>query len=354
MGWNDPGKGPGPWGRKDASHVLDLDALVLRLWRRMRRPSGAPPRWAVAVALVAALGGWFLSGFYSVPSGSRGVLVRLGEPVRVVGPGAHWRWPAPIANDRVVSIRRVHVVAVGYQSRAAFYEGQPAPPPARMLTANHDIVHLEFAVQYRVADPNAYLFGADHPRQTLQRLAEAIMRSAVAKTRASVALSDPRVLETATANGLARALPSYHLGVRVVSVRLQKASEPKIVMAALQKVARAREDARKERARARAYGEAVIAKARASAEKRLEHARAQALATVTRARAWVGRFQALAQVYRSAPRATRDVLYTHTLERVYRKARHIVVSGVPTTVSIAGPRRAPPLAPAPGKRPTRP
>lgn len=327
MGWNDPGRGQDPWGRKGSSRPFDLDASIQRLWRRLRRPGGAPPRWVYGVAALAAVAGWFVSGFYSVPQGDRGVLLQFGQEQRIVKPGPHWRWPAPIASDRIVSVRQVHIVAIGYQRKSTLYEGEPAPVQASMLTRDQDIVNLEFAVQYRVDNPSHYLFSMDHPRKTVARTAEAALRQVVANVPSNVVLTTgQRAIEATAKSRLQRILNRYHAGIKIVALKIQKAAPPKPVMAALQKVVRAREAAQREQTQARAYANSILPKAQADAATLIDGARAYRATAIARAKGRAARFVALAKLYKAAPTITRERLYIDAMARVYRKSSKILLS----------------------------
>lgn len=334
MGWNDPGRGQDPWGRKgSSSRPFDLDAFIQRLWGRMRRPGGAPPRWVYGVAALAAIAGWFVSGFYSVPQGDRGVVLQFGQEQRIVKPGAHWRWPAPIASDRIVSVRQVHIVAIGYQRKSTLYEGEPAPIQASMLTRNQDIVNLEFAVQYRVDNPSHYLFAVDHPRKTVARVAEAVLRQVVANASPNAVLTTGQhALEAAARARLQRILHRYHVGVKIVALKIQKAAPPKPVMAALQKVVRAREAAQRRETEAETYANSILPKARADAATSIDKARAYRATAIALAKGRAARFITLARLYKAAPTITRERLYIDAMARVYRKSSKVLLTQSAHTV----------------------
>ena len=348
MGWNDPGRGQDPWGRRGASGPFDLDAIIQRLWRRLRRHRGAPPPWVFGVTAFAVMAGWLVTGFYSVPQGDRAVLLQFGQAVRVTRPGAHWRWPAPLASDRVVSIRQIHVVAVGYRPVSKLYEGEPAPAEAAMLTGDQGIVRLQFAIQYRIVDPRHYLFNVDHPRKAIARAAEAVMRQAVAGSSSNAVLAhDAHQLAAAAKTRLQALLDRYGAGVHVVAIKIQKATPPKSVLAALEKVVRAREDAKRYASEAQAYADSILPKASADGVAMIDKAHIYRAHVMAKARARSARFLALAKIYERAPLVTRERLLIDAMARVYRKAHKVMVSGASHTVvdvPMASPAKPPVLA----------
>lgn len=353
MGWNDPGRGQDPWGRKGPERPFDLDAWVQRLWRGLhRRGRAAPPRWVFAVTAFAILIGWLATGFYSVPPGNRGVLLQMGQEVRIVRPGAHWRWPAPFASSQVLSVREIHIVAIGYRHGSKLYEGEPTPAQASMLTRDQGIVHLQFAVQYRIANPSHYLFHVSHPRKTIMRTAEAVMRHLVAASPASAVLSgNNRALELQATAALQKALNRYGVGVHIVAVKIQKAEPPKAVEAALERVTQAREDAQRLQTEANGYANAIIPKARAQVMTEIDEAHAYSTRVVAMARGRAARFLALAKGYRRAPFITRERLYMDAMTRVYQRAARIVLSDSGHTV-VKVPFAQEPPAQAPIAAPT--
>ncbi len=348
MGWNDPGRGQDPWGRRGASGPFDLDAIIQRLWRRLRRHRGAPPPWVFGVTALAVMAGWLVTGFYSVPQGDRAVLLTFGRAVRVVRPGAHWRWPAPFAGDRIVSVRQIHTVAVGYRPMSPLYEGRPAPAEAAMLTGDQGIVRLRFAVQYRIVGPRRYLFNVDQPRKTIARAAEAVMRQAVASEPTNAVLAPSTHTLAATAKTrLQQLLDDYGAGVHIVAIKIQDAAPPKSVLAAFEKVVQAREDAKRDASAAQAYADSILPQAHADGAALIDKAHIYRANLIAKAQARSVRFLALATIYARAPFVTRERLLIDAMARVYRKARKVVLSGTGHTV-VNVPMAAPlpiPVAP---------
>jgi len=82
---------------------------------------------------------WLGSGFYTVNTNERGVVLRLGEYKTVTEPGLNWRLPWPIETHEIVDLTGVRTVSVGSRDNNA---------RALMLTDDLNIVAVQFAVQY--------------------------------------------------------------------------------------------------------------------------------------------------------------------------------------------------------------
>ena len=168
-----------PESRQDERDEYDDD----REERRNRRsPFGGDPRgglpklpkWQLPNGLLigggvlVVLAVWLLSGIYIVNPGEEGVVLRFGKYDRTVGPGPHYALPAPIEKVYKPQVSRVLRSEVGYRSPGesrTYQKGQvrPIPAEASMLTGDENIVNVQFSVQYRIADPVAYLFNIYEP-----------------------------------------------------------------------------------------------------------------------------------------------------------------------------------------------
>lgn len=351
MGWNDPGGGRDPWGRRASQGSWDLDAHVRNLWRQARRfMHGSPPsRHMTAVVVMAAITVWLMSGFYTVPQGSRAVLLVFGREVRIVGPGAHWRWPRPFATDRVVNVERIHVVTIGYRPQPQAVRNDAQPVRASMLTAGQDIVDLALAVQYRVQNPRRYLFAIDHPRQTVAEAAEAAVREVVARASLGAILSrHQHRIEHAAQVILQRLLDTYHAGITVVALKIQKAMPPKAVEATFGAVVRARQDRTRLETAAISYADGILPRAMGEASALVDRARAYRTTVIARAKGRVARFDALAVAYAQAPVLTRERLFIDATARVFRSAAKVfLTANGQTTIRLPDSLFAvPPPAPA--------
>lgn len=350
MGWNDPGGDRDPWGRKAGPGAWDLDAYVRRLWRRVRRLGHAtPPPWMVGGVILAAIGLWFASGFYTVPEGSRAVLLTFGREMREVGPGGHWHWPRPLGNARIVSVTRVHVVTIGYRSdQNLVSNGTAVPSEGTVLTADQGLLHLQFAIQYRVRNASEYLFAVDHPRQTIAEAGAAAMREEVARSELNaVETHGQRKVEQAVQGILQRTLDLYHAGVQVVAIRIQKVAPPQVVESAFGRVVKARQDRNRLISQAQAYAGGILPKAQGEAIDEIDKARGYADNIIARARGRTQRFTAVADAYARAPLITRQRLFIDGTGRVLRHVRKVLVTTkTPVIVHV---RIAPHVAPpAPG------
>jgi membrane protease subunit HflK len=323
MSWNEPGKGGNPWnsgGRKEGPP--DLDKVVRDLQRRLsglfggrgRAPGGGSGGGSsgpfIGLAVAGAVVLWSLSGIYTVDDAERGVVLQFGAFHDVTAPGLHWHIPWPVQ-----TVTKVNVAAVS-----------PFRHSTRMLTADENIVNVDVRVQYRRADPRAFLFNVRDPEETLGEVTESAIREVVGKNTLDFVLTEGRAeVVRLTREIIQSTLDSYGTGLQITSVNLQDANYPSQVEAAVQDAIKAREDRDRLALEAQAYANDVVPRARGSAARMLEDAEAYRAEVTADAEGESDRFLALLQEYEQAPAVTRKRLYFETLEQVLGRTSKVIV-----------------------------
>lgn len=322
MAWNEPGRGKDPWGngngrgRGPSGGAPDLDELLRRLQRRFSSlfggGSGGQGNGATIALILVLLGGaWLLSGFYQVDAAEKGVVLRFGELSEVTPPGLHWHLPWPLERVETVNV-----------SEIAQY-----PYKTLMLTRDENIVSVDLTVQYRRADPEAFLFNVRRPEETLADVTQSVIREVVGKNTMDFVLGEGRAEIAARTMELAQAtLNNYQAGIEITSVNLQDANFPGPVQPAVRDAIKAREDKERLELEAQSYANDILPRARGEAARRLEAAQAYKQETIANAEGQTARFVALLKEYAKAPRVTRERLYLDTMESVLGATSKVIVT----------------------------
>ncbi|HEX5306024.1 MAG TPA: FtsH protease activity modulator HflK [Dyella sp.] len=346
MAWNEPGDNGqrNPWGNKRPSggKSPNLDQLLKNVRSRLGRLGGGSG--GIVTIVLALLVAWLLLSSYTIINTSQnGVVLRLGQYSRTLGPGFHFKAPAPIETVTKVETTRVRAMV----------------DQVRMLTSDENIIAVNFNVQYQVSDARKYLYSTNDPDDTLKQAAEAAVRSvvgahsmddiltspgddavaaAVAPASAStVAASAPApvvskasgdqdrvTLQQQTREALQRTLDSYDAGLVVTDVSFQNVSPPDEVKAAFDDVNAAREDKQSAVNKAYAYANQVIPQATGEASRILAQAQGDKAERVARATGDAERFNLLLTEYKAAPAVTRQRLWLETMEDVMALNRKVV------------------------------
>ena len=279
------------------------------------------------LALVIVAGIWISSGLYVVEQGEQGVELRFGEYTRTTDAGLRWHFPVPIEEVLIVNVQKVNTVEVGYRVSERNRTLTPVTREALMLTADENIIDIQFAVQYDVKDPKDLLFNVSDPMHLVVRQAtESAVREivggntmdfAITAGRAAIA-QDTRVL-------LQEILDRYKTGLNVRAVEMQNAQPPAEVKAAFDDAVKAREDEERIKNEAEAYANDVIPRARGQAARIIQEAQAYKESIVARAEGEASRFEQIYAEYRKAPEITRDRLYLESIEAVLNNSTKLII-----------------------------
>lgn len=319
MAWNESGNGKNPWDRgRGQDGPPDLDKIV-REWqqrinalfggRRRTDASGNNPMFLLILLLIAL--GWAATGFYRVDDAERGVVLRFGQfqpPASM--PGLRWHLPWPIED-----VELVNITAVNRFSRTT-----------RMLTADENIVVVDMVVQYRNADPIAYLFNVRNPEEVLGNVSESAIREVIGQSQMDFILGPGRAeIAQNTADVIQEALDFYGIGVTVTKVNLQDVNFPSQVEAAVQDAIKAREDEVRLGFEAQTYANDILPRARGESVRRIQDAEAYKARVIADAEGEAARFEKLLIEYRKAPEVTRERLYIEAIEDVYAEANKVLM-----------------------------
>lgn len=312
----------GPWGHRRQSGP-DWDDLLSRLPELPGfLKSGVPFLIAGAIAVI-----WLASGVYTIQPGEEGVVTRFGKVARISTAGLNYRIPWPIEELRKVNVAEIRRLEVGFRSNPL----RPnlvrlIPAESLMLTGDENIVSAQLTVQYRVRDPEKFLFQLRDPVNTLQAATEVALRSRVGNTTIEEVLTVGRDrVQNETQEFLQQLMDTYQSGIQITEVKLQTVEAPSQVKDAFDEVVRAREDREKLINQARGYREDLIPKARGEVQEIVQAAEAYKEERTLKAKGDGARFNAVLEEYRKAPRVTRERMHLEAIERVLPNVDKIIV-----------------------------
>ncbi len=332
------------WGKKGGDGPPDLDEILRRLSRRLseafggkgRQPigpvgAGGPPDGKAAgnlgvVLLVIVVLGWFASGFYIVDASSRGIVMRFGEYRITTDPGPNWRWPWPIEKHEVVNISKVRTVEVGYRNTVKSKQ----PQESLMLTDDENIIDIQFAVQYILKDPKAFLFNnyseEDDKEDLVRQAAETAIRQVVGKNKMDYVLYEGRSEIADNAGQLMQQiLDRYDTGIAVSKVTMQNAQPPEQVQAAFDDAVKAGQDRERQKNEGQAYANDILPKARGAASRLMAEANGYQQRIIAAAEGEASRFKQVLAEYEKAPQVTRERLYLDMMQQVLANTSKVIV-----------------------------
>lgn len=281
----------------------------------------------VAILLVIAAFGVV----YTVEVEEEGVVLRFGEHIDTVQPGLHFKLPFGIDEVYRVPTGRQQKQEFGFGTTGAtnpyqWTDQREMGLEKNMVTGDLNSALVEWVIQYRITEPENYLFKVRNADATLRDASESVMRQVVGdRTVDEVITIGRQEIESECNEKLKQLVALYELGITINQVQLKNVNPPEPVQASFNEVNQAQQE--KEKAVNVANGEynRAVPKASGEAEKMISEAEGYATQRVNEAEGDANRFIALFSEYRKAPDVTRRRLYLETMETVMPQLEKKVV-----------------------------
>jgi len=324
MPWKEPGKGDkDPWS-SGGQQPPDLEEVFRNVNDRLKSifggsgsrksgtgdgSSGSNSIFGIVVVALLLWAGW--DAVHIIDEAEQGVVLRFGAYNRTLSPGINLTLPRPIE-----TLYKVNVSSV-----------RSLEDRGHMLTEDENLVEFDYKVQFRVADPQDFLFRVRSPESTVRDAAESALRESVGTNpldailegtqRETVRLEAFRVLQ--------ETLDRYEAGVLVTQFNFTDVNVPAQVREAYSDVIRAREDRERFIEEAQVHANSVVPEARGQAARVVQEAEGYKEATVAVADGEAQRFSLLLAEYQKAPDITRKRLYLQTMESVFGRSRKVLL-----------------------------
>ncbi len=265
---------------------------------------------------------WLASGAFIVQEGQVGVVTTFGRLSHTTGAGFNWRWPAPIQSHETVNVSQVRTAEIGYRDNVR----NKQPNESLMLTDDENIIDIQFAVQYTLKDPVAWVFNNREQDATVQQVAETAIREVVGKSKMDFVLYEGREkVAVDVHNMMQQIVDRYALGVLITNVTMQNVQPPEQVQNAFDDAVKAGQDRARARNEGEAYANQVIPQARGAAFRLLQDAEAYRSMVVENATGNAARFNQVVVEYAKAPAVTRDRMYLDTMQQIFSNTSNVMV-----------------------------
>ena len=355
MAWNQQGpEKKDPWGQGNGQGgPPDLDQVIRDLQKKLSGIFGKSSsrggggggsgggkgkglslgRTGGSLLAIVVVGLWIASGFYVVDQSEQGVELRFGKFQEVKPAGLRWHMPYPIELVEIVNVQQVRTVEVGYRTREGGTTRDGAtqlvlvPREALMLTADENIIDIQFAVQYNIRDPRDLLFKVSEPAdQVVRQATESAVREIVGRSSMDFVITGGRAeIAFETRELLQNILDRYQTGITVRAVEMQNAQPPAEVKDAFDDAVRAREDEERLKNEAEAYANDIIPKARGAAARIVQESEGYKESVIATSQGEASRFLQVLEEYNLAPGVTRDRLYLEAMEEVLSRSTKLVI-----------------------------
>ncbi len=299
------------------------------------RPPSSPfanvGKLLTVVLIIIVLQGVY-SSFFKINPSEVGVILRLGEYSRTTPPGLHFKIPY-IDHLYKVDVENIRKEEFGFRNRTT---GQQSSIDRRafdneslMLTADKNVINVAWIVQYRVADPYAFLFKVANVRQAIRDNSESVTRRIVGNMDFDYVLSNRDLLAASVKKELQEQLdklfPKGTSGVNIGTVQFQDINPPDQVKPAFNEVNEADQDMKRLVNEAQETYNRVIPKASGDAKKIIEEAYGYQSERINDAEGETQRFNDILKEYKNAPEVTRKRMYLETMKKILPSVESVYV-----------------------------
>lgn len=274
----------------------------------------------VIVVLICLFG-----SFYKVGEQQQAVITMFGKVIDTKGAGLYGKIPF---------IQKVHMVdttthglQIGYRnSDEGSYD---VPEEALMITSDFNFVNVDFYLEYRVSNPQVYLYATGDPEAILRNTAQACIRTVISNYVVDdVITTGKSQIQADIREMLNDELIKNDIGLQLVNITIQDAQPPtEEIMQAFKSVETAKQGKETAINNAKKYQNEKVPQAEADADKIVQQAEAAKASRISEAEGQVARFNEMYAEYIKNPLITKQRIFYETMEDVLPGAKLIIDDG---------------------------
>ncbi|MCA0982508.1 FtsH protease activity modulator HflK [Halobacillus yeomjeoni] len=264
----------------------------------------------------------FITTWYTVDESEQAVVLTFGEAEDgITEPGLHFKMPWPIQEVKKMSKET-------FSLDFGFNEGEDSEDKVTMITGDDKILQADLVVQWKITDPEGYLFASENPEQVLFNATSSSLRGVIGSSEIDEALTSGKAeIENEVREMLVSLIDSYDIGISIIDVKLQEVDLPnKAVRKAFTKVTDAREQKQSKVNEAEKYENQKREEALGEKDAIIQRAEGDKVERIQDARGAVSRFNALLVEYQNNKEITRERLVMETLEEVLPSANVYIMN----------------------------
>ncbi|SFM17187.1 protease FtsH subunit HflK [Salibacterium qingdaonense] len=277
---------------------------------------------------------FLVTGWYTVDESEQAALVTFGEvDETITEPGLKFKLPWPVQKAEILP-GSTNTTSVGYTTSE---DGEVSEynDEAKMITGDENILFVDLVVQWRITNPEQYLYNASQPEDILYQASSASLRGVIGNSEVDDVLTDQRAeIEGTVLESLTELVGRYNIGITVLDVKLQNVELPtEEVRQAFTAVTDAREERQTKINKANRYRNQEVNEAEGEEDAIISRAEGESAERVEEARGETSRFNALYEEYINEPDVTRKRLVLETLEDVLPDSELYIIDSQQETVN---------------------
>jgi len=304
--------------------------VALRPFKKYLEPLRGKGRLVFTIIVVVLL--LIISGstFFQLEPEEEAVVLRFGEPIPgTFGPGLHMKIPF-VDEVLPVPVNRQHRLEFGFRdvpTASASVGKKGLSVESLMLTGDLMLVHVRWALVYKIDDIHTWLFKIKDRESTIRDISMGVMRQIVGDYSLDEVLTTKQLeianlAHSTSQEALRKKVPT---GVQITEVAIKSADVPEKARKAFDDLTRTLAKVQGELAEAKADQDNVIGKARRQKNESIGKAEKDLAQVVENARGEASAFLAKAEEYNLAPEITRQWMYLKAMTKVLGRLQEKIV-----------------------------
>lgn len=270
-----------------------------------------------------------LGSFYNVEEQEQAVVMTYGTASVVATPGLHFKLPFIQKVTKVSTT--ITGMSIGYDK-----EGNWVPTEALMITSDFNFVNVDFYIEYRVSNPEKFLFASAAPEVILKNLALSYIRDTVGMHTVDEVITTGKAdIQAAIREKLANRLEAEDIGLQLININIQDAQPPtSTVIQAFTDVENAKQDKETVINEAYKYRNEKEPAARADVDAILRKAESTKASRIASAQGQIASFNAMYEEYKLNPDMTRQRMFYEAMEELLPHITIVIDNGDGTTYKV--------------------
>ena len=296
---------------------------------------GRITRTALTVLAAVVVLVTLFTSFYTVDDKQQAVVTTFGKVTDVTDAGLHFKLPFGIQKVQKVDVNVYQKIELGYSTEN---DGNYAVKTneSTMITGDYNIVNVDFFVEYKISNPERYLYSSNDPELILRNLIQSQVRNVVGSTSVDAVLTDGKEnIQMQVKDLVTQILQEYDIGLTLVDVRIQDSEPPtQEVIEAFKAVETAKQQAEAVVNDAKAYQNAQLPDAQAKADQLLQNAEYLRQKRINEAVQQVAMFEAMYTEYAQNPQITRSRMYYEAISQILPGVKLYINTGDGSAVDM--------------------
>ncbi len=273
----------------------------------------------IAALLVISIAG---SCWYTVDEKQQAVVTTFGKVTGITGAGMHFKLPFGIQKVKKVDVNVYQKIEIGYRTKGND-SIEVVNKESKMITGDYNIVNVDFFVEYKVSNPQKYLYSSKQPELILKNLVQSQIRNVVGSCTVDSVLTDGKTeIQRQVKDLITEVLEQYDIGLALTDVKIQDSEPPtESVIEAFKSVETAKQQAETIINQAKAYQNKEIPSANAEADKLIQNAEYLKQNRINEAIQQIALFEAMYNEYILNPEITKTRMYYEMITEVLPEAK---------------------------------